>query len=200
MLIVYGNKLPNILECFIDCLITFRKKKQKKTLCTVRIFQHYMQWIKIWYYSEGKCSKTMFIQQKRIAGRMNDSLKANNFSSTSQKIYNLYKNLEFLYLHDTYRLELSKFMYKFEHNKLPKLSKNNFVEIINHHKYCARQAASSNFFLPGVDKRIAQKQLSFRAGVGNLRRVGQIRPVDTFYSARGLFSRLCIYPARDLFT
>ena len=82
----------------------------------------------------------------------------------------------------------------------PKLSKNNFIEIINHHKYCARQAASSNYFLPGVDKRIAQKQLSFRAGVGNLRPVGQIRPVDTFYSARSLFSRLCIYPARDLFT
>ena len=40
----------------------------------------------------------------------------------------------------------------------------------------------------------------FIAGVGNLRPAGPIRPADTFYPARGLFSKLCIYPTRDLFT
>ena len=37
-------------------------------------------------------------------------------------------------------------------------------------------------------------------GVGNLRPAGQTQPDDTFYPARGLFSKLCIHPARNLFT
>jgi len=29
--------------------------------------------------------------------------------------------------------------------------------------------------------------------------IGNLRPADTFYPARGLISKLCIYPARNLF-
>ena len=53
-------------------------------------------------------------------------------------------------------------MYKLELNKLSKLFNNNFLKITNHHKYGTRQATSSDYFLPQVDKKIAQKQLSFK--------------------------------------
>ena len=92
---------------------------------------------------------------------MNDILIAINFSLTYQNINNLYKNFELLKLKDIYRLELAKFMYKLEHNKLLKLF-NNFVKMTNHRTYGTRQATSSNYFLPHVGKKIAQSQLSFR--------------------------------------
>ena len=70
----------------------------------------------------------------RVTVRMNDILRAINFSSTYQKVNNLYKNFELPKLQDIYRLELAKFMYKLEHNKLPKFFNNNFVKITNHHQ------------------------------------------------------------------
>ena len=90
---------------------------------------------------------------------MNDILRAINFSSSYQNVNNVYKNFKLLKLQDIYRLELAKFMYKLEHNKLPNLLNNNFVKITNHHKYGTRQAITSYYFLPRVGKKITQNQL-----------------------------------------
>ena len=94
---------------------------------------------------------------------MNDILQALNFSSTYQNVNNLYQNFELLKLPDIHRLELAKFMYKLEHNKLPKLFNNNFVKTTNHHKYGTldKLPAPIAFFLV-LAKKIAQSQLSFR--------------------------------------
>ena len=89
-------------------------------------------------------------------------LRATNFGLAYQNVNNLYKNFKLLKLRDIHRLELAKFMYKSEHNELPKLFNNNFVKITNHHKYGTKQATSSNYFLFRVGKKIAQNQLSFR--------------------------------------
>ena len=53
-------------------------------------------------------------------------------------------------------------MYKLEYNKFPKLFSYTLAKITYHHEYGTKEATSSNYFLPSVDKKIAQNQLSFR--------------------------------------
>ena len=110
-----------------DCAITY----QKKTLCALYYSLMYSR-VKYGNITKGNAAKTYL---NRVTVRMNDILRATNFGLAYQNVNNLYKNFKLLKLHDIHRLELTKFMYKSEHNVLPKLFNNNFVKITNHHKY-----------------------------------------------------------------
>ena len=93
----------------------------------------------------GKCSKNIF--KEHHCSKMNDVLRAINFSSTFQSVNNLYKNVELIKLQDICRLELVKFMYKLKHNELPKLFSNNFVKITIINMVLEKTPAPIIFFL-----------------------------------------------------
>ena len=116
---------------------------------------------KTWYYYMGKCSKTY---SNSVTVGMNDILRAFNFSSTYQNVNNLYNNFKLLKLQNIYRLELAKFLYKLEHNELPKSFNNNFGKITTNHKHGTRvrQATSSNYFLPRVGKKNCTESIIFK--------------------------------------
>ena len=74
----------------------------------------------------------------------------------------LFKQLKLLKLHDIYQLELGKFMYQLNWNKLPIIIQSLFTKIEDLHKYNTRQAKTTKLFLPRVSKQMAKIQLSFR--------------------------------------
>ena len=53
-------------------------------------------------------------------------------------------------------------MYQINFNKVPKIFVNLFTNTTKIHHYGTRGTKSSNFFLPRVNKTIAQNQLAFR--------------------------------------
>ena len=59
----------------------------------------------------------------------------------------LYKKLNFLKLKDVYKLELTKFMHKLFHNKLPNVFKTKFIELINLHSHETRKPNKLFFYL-----------------------------------------------------
>ena len=107
---IYRNKLQNILECFINCAITY----QKKALCALYynfVYSRAKNGISTWRNVAKKYLNCVTV-------RMNDILRAINFSSTYQNINNLYKNFEFLKLQDIYKFDLAKLMYSTFWNKI----------------------------------------------------------------------------------
>ena len=65
-------------------------------------------------------------------------------------------------LHDINQLELGKFMYQLNWNKLPIIIQSLFTKIEYWHKYNTGQAKTTKLFLPRVSKQMAKTQLSFR--------------------------------------
>ena len=74
----------------------------------------------------------------------------------------LYKQLDFLKLHDVYKLELAKFMHKLFNNKLPNSCDYDFSTIENIRDFETRRPSRSNYFLPRVSKSAGQKKVEFR--------------------------------------
>ena len=74
------------------------------------------------------------------------------------------KKLDFLKLHDVYKLdlELAKFMRKLFKNKLPYSCNYDFSTIERIHDYETRRPSRSNYFLPRVSKSAGQKKVEFR--------------------------------------
>ena len=73
----------------------------------------------------------------------------------------LFKQLK-LKLRDIYQLELGKFMYQLNWNKLPIIIQSLFTKIEDLHKYNTRQAKRTKLFLPKISEQMAKTQLSFR--------------------------------------
>ena len=67
----------------------------------------------------------------------------------------LYKNLNILKLEDIHKLEQAKFMHQIHHDKMPKIFVDIFTNTTTIHRYDTRRTKSSNFFLPRVNKTIA---------------------------------------------
>ena len=72
------------------------------------------------------------------------------------------KKLDFLKLHDVYKLELAKFMHKLFKNKLPNSCNYDFSTIERIHDYETRRPCRSNYFLPRVSESTGQKKVEFR--------------------------------------
>ena len=72
------------------------------------------------------------------------------------------KKLDFLKLHDVYKLELAQFMHKFFKNKLPNSCNYDFSTIERTHDYETRRPSRSNYFLPRVSESTGQKKVELR--------------------------------------
>ena len=72
------------------------------------------------------------------------------------------KKLDFLKLHDVYKLELAKFMHKLFKNKLPDSCNYDISTIERIHGYETRRPSRSNYFLPRVSESTGQKKAKFR--------------------------------------
>ena len=72
------------------------------------------------------------------------------------------KKLDFLKLHDVYKLELAKFMHKLFKNKLPNSCNYDFSTIERIHDYETRRPSRSNYFLPRVSESTGQKKVEVR--------------------------------------
>ena len=73
------------------------------------------------------------------------------------KLLPIYKNLNLLTVKSVYKLEVSKFMYKYYHNQLPLSFSNYFQPNSNIHKYSTRQS----YFLPRLNKKKSQKSIKY---------------------------------------
>ena len=60
-----------------------------------------------------------------------------------------------------YHLEMAKFMYLFQHNKLPNLFNQYFTSTKTVHKYNTRYPSYSNFYLHDINLNAAKKALQF---------------------------------------
>ena len=72
------------------------------------------------------------------------------------------KKLDFLKLHDVYKLELAQFMHKLFKNKLPNSCNYDFSTIERTHDYETRRPSRSNYFLPRVSESTGQNKVEFR--------------------------------------
>ena len=72
------------------------------------------------------------------------------------------KKLDFLKLHDVYKLELAQFMHKLFKNKLRISCNYDFSTSERIHDYETRRPNRSNYFLPRVSESTGQKKVEFR--------------------------------------
>ena len=70
------------------------------------------------------------------------------------------KKLDFLKLHDVYKLELAKFMHKLFKNKQPTSCNYDFSTIERIHDYETRRPSRSNYFLPRVSNLQGKRRLN----------------------------------------
>ena len=70
-----------------------------------------------------------------------------------------YHELKLLKVKDMYYLEMTKFMYLFQHNKLPNLLNQYFTSTKTVHKYNTRWTSYSNFYLHAINLNAAKKAL-----------------------------------------
>ena len=73
----------------------------------------------------------------------------------------LYHELKLLKVKDMYHLEMAKFMYLFQHNKLPRLYHNYFTSTKSVHKYNTRCTSYGNYYLHAINSNAAKKALQY---------------------------------------
>ena len=83
--------------------------------------------------------------------------------SKNQHVKNntLHHELKLLKVKDMYYLEMAKFMYLFQHNKLPNLYNQCFTSTKTVHKRNTRCTSYSNFYLHAITSKAAKKALQF---------------------------------------
>ena len=99
---------------------------------------------------------------RELIGRLNNIVRTITGSRKFDIVTPLLKQLKLLKLHDTNQLELGKFMYQLNWNKLPIIFQSLFTKIEGLHKYNTRQAKTAKLFLRRVYKQMTKTQLSFR--------------------------------------
>ena len=60
-----------------------------------------------------------------------------------------------------YHLEMAKFIYLFQHNKLPNLYNQYFTSTKTVHKYNTKYTSYSNFYLHAINSNAAKKAMQF---------------------------------------
>ena len=73
----------------------------------------------------------------------------------------MYLNLRFLNIENIFQLELSKFMYRFNKNMLPKPFSNSFGKISDMHSIRTRSASSNKLYLPNFKKKSGRSSIKF---------------------------------------
>jgi len=73
----------------------------------------------------------------------------------------LYYKLNLLQLHDVYKLELSKFMFLFQHSLLPLNFTHYFDKVKSVHSYGTRMASNFKLYIPRYNTATGQKTLMF---------------------------------------
>ena len=101
-------------------------------------------------------------QLREIEVKLSNIIRTMTWNKIFFHVFQLYKKLGFLKLHDVYKLELAKFMHKLFKNKLPKLCNYNFSTINKIHDYATRKPSRSNYFSPRVSKSAGQNKIEFR--------------------------------------
>ena len=101
-------------------------------------------------------------QLHEIEVKLNNIVRTLTWNTKFSHVTKLYKKLDFLKLHDVYKLELTKFMHKLFNNKLPNSCNYDFSTIENTRDYETRRPSRSNYFLPRVSKSAGQKKVEFR--------------------------------------
>ena len=96
------------------------------------------------------------------------------------------KKLDFLKLHDVYKLELAKFMHKLFKTKLSNSCYYDFSTIERIPDYETRRPSRSNYFLHRVSKSAGQKKVEFR-GVKPRNEISENLKNKPFYSQRWAF-------------
>ena len=109
------------------------------------------------------CAAKKYLTKLKI--RVNNIIRSIMLSSSFSSMIALHKNLNILKLEDIYKLELTKIMHQINYDKMPKI----FVDLLTNttkiHRYDTRRTGSSNFFLPRINKTIAQNLLAFKGSV-----------------------------------
>ena len=85
---------------------------------------------------------------KPIKTSLNKAVRAMAFKDSRRHANSLYKKLKILPLDECYKLQLSKFMWKVENNKLPGHTASKYITITHYHN--TRQTIQSNLQLSSV--------------------------------------------------
>ena len=97
---------------------------------------------------------------RELEVRLNNIVRTITGSRKFDHVTSLFKQLKLLKLHDIYQLELGKFMYQLNWNKLPIIIQSLFTKIEYLYKYNTRQAKTTKLFLPRVSKQ--WRKLNYR--------------------------------------
>ena len=69
--------------------------------------------------------------------------------------------MKLLKIEDLYKLEITKFMYLYEHNKLPPLFSDYFLPLKNTHCHNTKSSSSNKYFLPFFSTNKAQTIINY---------------------------------------
>ena len=104
----------------------------------------------------GRCKKTTI---QPIIRLFDNAIKCVNFSQ-DKNVSNLYNKSKILQINDLFKLELAKFMYKYNSNTLPNYFRPLFTPINTVHRYQTR-ASNSNYFVPQKKSSFGMCSLSY---------------------------------------
>ena len=149
---VHTNHLSLQLAKLTGIFFRLRNYVSKETLYMI---YHSLVYSRIQYsIIAWGCAAKKYMAKLRV--RLNNIIRAITFSKSFSSMTALYKNLNILKLEDIYKLELAKFMYQINYKKVPTIFVDLFTSTTKLHHYETRRTRSSNFFLPRVNKTIAQ--------------------------------------------
>ena len=110
----------------------------------------------VWGSTNHSILQPLQVLQNKILGIICNVSKNGHVRNNS-----LYQNLKLLKVKDMYHSEMAKFMYLFQHNKLPNLYNQYFKSTKTVHKYNTRCTSHSNFYLHSINLNAAKKTLQF---------------------------------------
>ena len=94
--------------------------------------------------------------------KLNNIVRAITWSSRYCPVTSLYKTLNFLKLHDIYKLEVAKFICQLHHKKFKTALNDCFVDITKIHSHNTRTKHNLVYFKPRVQTSIGKKSLTYR--------------------------------------
>ena len=139
--------------CYI--LRPFATKETLSMLYYSRVYSRIQYRISAW----GTASENKL---KQLRVRLNTILRIIGKKDYNTHITELYQQVNSLVLDDVYKLELAKIMYLLHHNDLPPVLHCSFAKLKYIHSHNTRQLDENVYFLPRVNKSLAENLLAFR--------------------------------------
>jgi len=97
--------------------------------------------------------------------KQNNILRNMTFSNYNAPVSPIDKRLNFLKAQGIFKLELAKFMHKFQDGLLPRIYNGLFQRSSDLHNYNTRYASNQNYFIPSVHSNIGKKLISYEGAV-----------------------------------